>query len=90
MRFARHFAPLNILALRRLLTQGTHARCCANGCTMPIGCCQPSQVARRMGHDPDCDGGEEGMATKVAAEVTGLVWKIEKKWAIWSMLGTCW
>ena len=31
-----------------------------------------------MGLDLDCEGGEEGMSTKVAAEVTGLVWKIER------------
>jgi len=31
-----------------------------------------------MGHGLDCEGGEEDMSTKVAAEVTGLVWKIER------------
>jgi acetyl-CoA carboxylase biotin carboxyl carrier protein len=31
-----------------------------------------------MEHDLDCAGGEREMATKVASEVTGLVWKVEK------------
>jgi acetyl-CoA carboxylase biotin carboxyl carrier protein len=45
---------------------------------MLIGCCQRVLVVRVTVLDPDCGGGEEGMSTKVVAEVTGLVWKIEK------------